>query len=55
LAPTHIHPLHHHRGLSAVSSVRQGLGVLVEKELVHQLEEGCGVMVVFLGHLSADG
>lgn len=41
--------------LSALSSVRQSLGVLVDKELVHQAEGGYAVTDVFLGHWLAEG
>jgi Fe2+ or Zn2+ uptake regulation protein len=36
--------------LSALSTVRQALGVLQEKELVHQAADGYRVTDVFLGH-----
>lgn len=42
-------------GLSAVSTVRQSLGVLVDKELLHQAEGGYRLTDVFLGHWLADG
>lgn len=41
--------------LSALSSVRQSLGVLVDKELVHQADGGYAVTDVFLGHWLAEG
>lgn len=41
--------------LSALSTVRQSLGVLVEKELVHHAEGGYAVTDVFLGHWLAEG
>lgn len=37
-------------GLSALSTVRQSLGVLLEKELLHQAGEGYRLTDVFLGH-----
>ncbi len=42
-------------GLSALSTVRQSLGVLVDKELVHQGEAGYALTDVFLGHWLAEG
>ncbi len=41
--------------LSALSTVRQSLGVLVDKELVHHAEGGYAVTDVFLGHWLAEG
>jgi hypothetical protein len=41
-------------GLSAVSTVRQSLGVLLEKELLHQAADGYRVTDVFLGHWLAE-
>ncbi|HRN38700.1 MAG TPA: hypothetical protein PLL18_17455, partial [Flavobacteriales bacterium] len=41
--------------LSALSTVRQSLGVLVEKEVVYQAEGAYGVTDVFLGHWLAEG
>lgn len=41
--------------LSAPSTVRQSLGVLLQKELVHQAEGGYAVTDVFLGHWLAEG
>lgn len=43
------------QGLSAVSTVRQSLRVLVKKELLHQAEGGYRLTDVFLGHWLADG
>lgn len=40
--------------LSAPSTVRQSLGVLLDKELVHQAEGGYAVTDVFLGHWLAE-
>ncbi len=37
-------------GLSALSTVRQSLGVLLDKELLHQAEDGYRLTDVFLGH-----
>ncbi len=41
--------------LSALSTVRQSLGVLVEKELVHHADGHFAVTDVFLGHWMAEG
>ena len=41
--------------LSALSTVRQSLGVLLENELVHQEQEGYRVTDVFFGHWLAGG
>lgn len=41
--------------LSALSTVRQSLAVLVDKELIHQAEDGYRVTDVFLGHCLAEG
>jgi hypothetical protein len=41
--------------LSALSTVRQSLGVLVDKELVHHASGGYAVTDVFLGHWMAEG
>lgn len=41
--------------LSALSTVRQSLGVLVDKELVHRTDAGYAVTDVFLGHWLAEG
>lgn len=41
--------------LSALSTVRQSLGVLVEKELVHHADGHYAVTDVFLGHWLAEG
>lgn len=48
-APTAMEFVVRHR-LSALSTVRQALGVLQEKELVHQAADGYRVTDVFLGH-----
>jgi hypothetical protein len=48
-APTAMDFAVRHR-LSALSTVRQALGVLQEKELVHQAADGYRVTDVFLGH-----
>lgn len=42
-------------GLSALSTVRQSLGVLLDKELLHQSPEGYRVTDVFFGHWLAEG
>ncbi|MCC6840496.1 MAG: ATP-binding protein [Flavobacteriales bacterium] len=52
-APTAMQFVQKHR-LSALSTVRQSLGVLVEKELVYQAEGVYGVTDVFLGHWLAE-
>jgi hypothetical protein len=36
--------------LSALSTVRQSLGMLLENEVVHQEEQGYRVTDVFFGH-----
>ena len=41
--------------LSALSTVRQSLGVLLEKEVVHHGPEGYRITDVFFGHWSAGG
>jgi ABC-type transporter Mla maintaining outer membrane lipid asymmetry ATPase subunit MlaF len=41
--------------LSALSTVRQSLGVLLEKEVVHQAPEGYRVTDVFFRHWLAGG
>lgn len=41
--------------LSALSTVRQSLGVLVDKELVHHTDGNYAVTDVFLGHWLAEG
>lgn len=41
--------------LSALSTVRQSLGVLVDKEVLHQAPEGYRVTDVFFGHWLAGG
>lgn len=51
--PTAMDFVQRHR-LSALSTVRQSLGVLVEKELVYQAEGTYGVTDVFLGHWLAE-
>ncbi|MBP8822223.1 MAG: ATP-binding protein [Flavobacteriales bacterium] len=53
-APTAMAFVHRHR-LSAPSTVRQSLGVLVEKELVYQADGRYAVTDVFLGHWLAEG
>ncbi len=42
-------------GLSAVSTIRQSMGVLLEKELIHQAEEGYQLTDVFFGKWLAVG
>ncbi|MBS1943860.1 MAG: ATP-binding protein [Bacteroidetes bacterium] len=53
-APTAMEFVQRHR-LSALSTVRQSLGVLVEKELVHHADGRYAVTDVFLGHWLAEG
>jgi hypothetical protein len=41
--------------LTALSTVRQSLGVLLEKEVLHQSPKGYRVTDVFFGHWLAGG
>ncbi|MEZ4790554.1 MAG: hypothetical protein R2811_11100 [Flavobacteriales bacterium] len=52
--PTAMEFVVRHR-LSALSTARQSLGVLVDKELVHQADGRYAVTNVFLGHWLAEG
>jgi len=52
--PTAMEFIIKHR-LSALSTVRQSLGVLVDKELVHHTNDHYAVTDVFLGHWLAEG
>lgn len=53
-APTAMEFVLRHQ-LSALSTVRQSLGVLLEMEIVHQAKEGYRVTDVFFGHWLAGG
>ncbi len=53
-APTSMEFVVRHE-LSALSTVRQSLGVLLEKEVVHQSSQGYRVTDVFFGHWLAGG